>query len=111
MSSFTLSRMFHEHLGIGFPAYQTLLQINAVRRMLVQTDLPVNEICTRCGFNNVRSFNRSFQRYVGCTAGEYRKKIPRDGVCSYETPFVRSLLLTRYEGMPPAAVMDEDDLN
>ena len=96
LSSFTLSRLFHEYMQLGLPAYQTILQTTAVRRMLTQTDLSISEICQRCGFHNLRSFNRSFLRYVGCTPAQYRSQTQASGYIDYGTPAVRELLLSRY---------------
>ena len=48
-----------------------------VRRIcdeLIQTDLPVQKIATRMGFNDVSFFYRVFQRLVGCSPTMYRRQ-------------------------------------
>ena len=36
--------------------------------------LPISEVATECGYNNISYFNRTFRRYMHCTPGEYQKR-------------------------------------
>ena len=40
--------------------------------LLLQSELPIQEIAHRLGFSEPRSFHRSFKSWVGMTPGEYR---------------------------------------
>lgn len=97
-----LSRLFSRKLGVSFSAYVSLVQINAARRMLVQTDLSVREVCIRCGYRNPRTFDRAFLRLVGMPPREYRRRNQPGHIIDYDTPFVRDLLLERYRSLQPA---------
>lgn len=37
--------------------------------------VPIETLAYRCGFNELRTFNRAFQREMGITAGEFRARI------------------------------------
>ena len=43
-------------------------------RLLETTDLPVNEICDRCGITNYLNVSRSFKKIYGCSPREYRER-------------------------------------
>ena len=42
--------------------------------MIVETDAPISEISTRCGFHNISNFNHAFRERIGSAPGEYRRK-------------------------------------
>lgn len=101
ISKFHMSRLFSQKLGVGFNTYVSLMQINAARRMLAQTNLPVREICIRCGYRNPRTFDRAFLRLVGISPREYRRQNQDGHITDYETPFIRDLLLQRHQALQP----------
>ncbi len=72
ISKFYLSRIFNQQLNVSFNNYVSFLRINAGKRLLVQTDLQIGEIAVLCGFDSVRSFNRTFREYAGQTPTAYR---------------------------------------
>ena len=49
--------------------------MDKARLLLRQKALPVEEIAFRCGFSNLRSFDRVFRQINGCTPREYRKTL------------------------------------
>ena len=69
-----LSTLMNEVLETGFTDYLNAVRIAKVREMLDNSDMSVNEICVRTGFNSVQNFIRVFKKYVGMTPGQYRKK-------------------------------------
>lgn len=44
VSRFQISRLFSQYIGTNLSTYCALMHINAARRMLVQTNLPISEI-------------------------------------------------------------------
>ena len=96
ISRFQISRLFSQYIGTNLSTYCALMHINAARRMLVQTNLPINEICQRCGYANFRSFDRDFARFSGQTPRKYRTQEAPVGITNYGTPFVRDLLLAKW---------------
>lgn len=49
-------------------------RIEKARTLLISTDLPISNIARRCGYDNDSHFSRQFQKKVGVTASEYRKR-------------------------------------
>lgn len=86
----------HSAVGLSISTYLSLLQTNAVRRMLVQTNLPLSEISQRCGYTNMRSFDRDFQRMAGMSPREFRKTVQPTGITDYSTPFLHDLMVQHY---------------
>lgn len=68
-----LCRLFHRQSGSTIMAELNRLRLNAARRMLLDTDLPVTEICYKCGFRDLSCFFRNFRRGTGVTPLVFRK--------------------------------------
>lgn len=68
-----LSKLIKKHCGVGFANYIAGLRINMVKEMLLNTDKTVTEIYTEAGFNNRRTFIRTFKAFVGVSPTDYRK--------------------------------------
>ena len=45
------------------------------KELLFETDLKVNEISAKVGYDNEKHFMKSFKAYVGVSPSEYRKNI------------------------------------
>ena len=60
-------------LGVGPAAYGVQLRLQAARRMVTDTDLPLREIAVRTGFASASSFAHSFRRHAGRSAGDLRR--------------------------------------
>ena len=67
-----LSRCFKEYTGLSFVEYVGKYRINAAKRILSETSLSVLGVALECGFNSLRSFNRTFKAELGMTPTEYR---------------------------------------
>ncbi len=68
------SRLFSGRLGMGFSAYVAALRIQRAQELLARTDRPVMEIVYACGFDNPRTFNRTFLKVCGTTPRAYRQE-------------------------------------
>jgi LacI family transcriptional regulator len=65
---------FHDVLGRS-PHYEILrVQLDRVKSLLAQTELPLKEIAEMAGFNNPNYLNVAFKREMGVTPGEYREQ-------------------------------------
>lgn len=53
--------------------YINEMRIREAERMLLGTDMKVEEIAYKCGFNDVKYFSRVFSKYRGCPPSEFRK--------------------------------------
>lgn len=67
-----MSRILKQALGTPFKQYITTLKITKAKELLVETDLKIDTISSRVGFNSRISFIRSFKQTVGTTPSEYR---------------------------------------
>lgn len=71
-SSVHMSKIISEKLNSSFPKLLNRSRINHATFLLTHTLLPVSEIACQAGFQNVRTFNRSFQHILGTTPSIYR---------------------------------------
>ena len=65
-------RVFTERMGMPPMRYYTRLKMEAARAMLSSTNLRVQEIADKLGFENQFGFARAFKRVSGMTPTEYR---------------------------------------
>ena len=59
--------------------YLTRRRIERARRLLLQTEMPVTDICYAVGFESLGSFSWLFRKRVGLSPDQYRKenRVPR----------------------------------
>ncbi|MFW6291899.1 MAG: AraC family transcriptional regulator [Spirochaetota bacterium] len=67
--------LFRRHTGQTFVAYMTGLRLEHAKRRLAETDRPVNEIASQCGFSRPAYFSSVFRERVGMTPRGYRRSI------------------------------------
>lgn len=68
-------RFFRRHMGCTFISYVIGQRIAEAKRLLIETDQTIVEICFRCGFENLSNFNRHFRALNGITPSGFRKNI------------------------------------
>lgn len=86
ISKYYLSRIFNQQLNISFNTFLSFIRINVGKRLLVQTDLQIGEIALMCGFDNVRSFNRTFKEFANQTPTTYRNSNKGKPALNYSNP-------------------------
>ena len=65
---------FHDALGRS-PHHEILrMQLERVRSLLTQTDLPLKKIADLAGFNSASYLHVAFKRELGLTLGDYRRR-------------------------------------
>ena len=69
----SLETLFKRTLGVGPAAYGVQLRMQAARKMVTDTDLPLAEVALRTGFASPSSFAHSFRRHSGRSAGDLRR--------------------------------------
>lgn len=67
------TRLFRKETGVGPVEYIIQKRIEKVQLLLVVTNLSVNEILVKTGFNSASYFIRIFKAFNGLTPLEYRK--------------------------------------
>lgn len=66
-------RLFQQELGISPAAWVQQVRVDIARQMLEAGDRP-KQVAGACGFADVDTFRRVFQRQVGITPAEYRRR-------------------------------------
>ncbi|MUG95341.1 helix-turn-helix domain-containing protein [Scytonema sp. UIC 10036] len=74
MSVRSFSRAFKEVTGLTPVQYQQRLRLEVASTLLQNSDLSIEAIATRCGFDDSRHFRRLWQRYFGVSPSTTRKK-------------------------------------
>lgn len=67
-----VSKLFKDTLNMGFVEYINTLRVSRAKKLLEETKMTVEQIGFQVGFNNVRSFMRTFKQYENTTPGQYR---------------------------------------
>ncbi len=75
LSRFYISHIFNNQLYIGFPEYINSLRVSYACDLLKNDRLSITEISQQTGFNNIRTFNRAFQKFQGFTPREFRRQM------------------------------------
>jgi YesN/AraC family two-component response regulator len=68
-----LSRIFKESTGQTFLEYLTVMRIERSKKLLLETDMLVKDICSQLGYQKVNYFIKLFKEFTGTTPGEFRK--------------------------------------
>ena len=68
----TFTKLFAEITGDTWLQHVRRLAIKHARHRLHETDLPVTSIAFECGFHDLSTFYRQFQRQCGISPGRYR---------------------------------------
>lgn len=65
------SKVFKKLIGINFITYVNAVRIEHAAAMLKNSNAKITDIALRCGFGNIRSFNRTFKEHTGCTPSQF----------------------------------------
>ena len=71
------ARLFAAETGITPASWVEAARIEAARALLETADHVPKQVAARCGFADVNVLRRAFQRHVGITPSEYRKRFQR----------------------------------
>jgi transcriptional regulator GlxA family with amidase domain len=74
MSERSFSRHYLKATGITPARAVERLRVDAARRLLSDTRLPVKRIAARCGFGSEETLRRSFVRLLAATPQDYRAR-------------------------------------
>jgi transcriptional regulator GlxA family with amidase domain len=74
MSERSFSRHYVEATGLTPARAVERLRVEAARRLLLESRLPVKRISQRCGFGSEETMRRSFQRLLAAAPQDYRAR-------------------------------------
>ena len=72
MTEQSFSRFFKKIMGRPFFTFLNQYRINIAKRMLLDSDWSIREICFACGYESVPFFHRTFLKLVGSTPLKFR---------------------------------------
>ncbi len=73
MSTRNFARVFRRDVKLTPAGFVDAARIDAARRMLADTKLPLQRIARACGFGNLNTMRRVFIRNLGVAPLDYRK--------------------------------------
>lgn len=79
MSERTFSRRYHEATRMTPARAVEHLRVDAARRLLTDSTMPLKRIAMRCGFGSVETLRRSFSRVLDVTPQDYRDRFSPSG--------------------------------
>jgi len=74
MSERSFSRHYKESTGLTPARAVEHLRVEAARRMLSDSQLPIKRIAQRCGFGSEETMRRSFLRLLSVAPQDYRAR-------------------------------------
>ncbi len=72
MNPSAFSRFFSNLHQKSFTGYVNEIRIGFARKLLIEGQMSITEICYECGFRNASNFNRQFRKLNGMAPTEYR---------------------------------------
>lgn len=78
MSRRRFTQLFREATGTSWLEYVQQRRVAHARRLLDESTTPITSIAFECGFQDVSTFYRVFQRVVGCAPGQFRDRHRRE---------------------------------
>jgi AraC-like DNA-binding protein len=69
-----LRARFRHETGLSLGQHLRRLRLQKAMTLLLQSDLSITQVSERCGFDSIFTFSRSFRRFTGLPAREYRRR-------------------------------------
>ena len=74
MSVRNFTRVFQSETGVTPADYVEAARLDAARRLLEDTDVPLQRVASRCGFGNTDTMRRAFLRRISTGPHDYRAR-------------------------------------
>lgn len=71
-----LSRLFNRHLGASPTQVAKTIRLQAAKRLISDTELPMSDIAIKAGFKSLRRFNAAFLELYGRAPTHIKRTIP-----------------------------------
>ena len=72
-----MSRIFKKEKGISISTYILQKRVDEAKKLLVQSNLPINTVSLYVGYSNFSYFTKMFKENTGYTPLEYRRKVKK----------------------------------
>jgi transcriptional regulator GlxA family with amidase domain len=77
MSVRNFTRVFLQEAGITPADFVEMARVDSARRLLEDTDMPLQRVASNCGFTNPDTMRRAFLRRIATGPSEYRERFRR----------------------------------
>ena len=77
ISASHLSHFFAEKLHVSFRQYINSIRIARARLLMRDPGLTLTAVCDACGYSNMRTFRRAFEKETGCLPSEHMQALRR----------------------------------
>ena len=77
MSVRNFTRLFQSETGTTPIEFVEMARVDFARRLLEDTDIPLQRIVTKCGFSSPDTMRRAFVRQIGTRPSDYRGRFQR----------------------------------
>lgn len=75
-----INRIIRKNYGLPFRQHIIRLRVRYAKQLLTETNLRINRIAAMCGYDSQHGFYTVFEKAVGCTPEQYRKRYARNVV-------------------------------
>ena len=69
-----LGKIFKSYTGESFNTYLDKVRIEEAKKLLIEENLKVYEVCDNIGYKNIDYFHSKFKKYVGISPLNYKKQ-------------------------------------
>ncbi len=70
-----LSQIFKQATGYSFTDYLTTVRVEKAKKILMTSDMKIQDIAEKLGYNSSQYFAKVFEKYAGSTPLDYRKNM------------------------------------
>ncbi|QDW42210.1 helix-turn-helix domain-containing protein [Bradyrhizobium sp. KBS0727] len=77
MSVRNLTRVFQDETGSTPADFVEMARVDAARRLLEESETPLQRVASRCGFGSLDTMRRAFLRRIGTGPSDYRERFRR----------------------------------
>lgn len=74
-SIYYFTRFFRKSTGVTFFHYLSSFRITKAEWYLRNMEYSITQVSDKCGFESIKTFNRVFKKYKGCSPSIYKSKI------------------------------------
>lgn len=105
LSPFHFNRVFHEITGLPPAKFISAMRLEEAKRLLLNTDLSITDICYEVGYNSLGTFTRRFTQRVGLGPREFRYLAERitpasvESLCAHYAELTGRAMLHAVEGV------------
>ena len=85
LSAFHFNRVFHQITGLPPAKFISAMRLDEAKRLLLNTNLSITDICFEVGYNSLSTFTRRFTQRVGLGPREFRYLAERTTPASVES--------------------------